>query len=376
MMKRNNNINDNFQGYNNPTIKFMRRKIKYRCILLLKILGLTSITVITSVVIIFMIFNNKYKSLTDKNNVDVDRNISNRDYSIAIDNVKNSLVTIGSSKDSLSINEYVEGNSTGVIIQESGRILANYSMIKDLEKIYVNLSFVGSEALEAKVIYTNKYNDIAILEVDYNEELTPIKTMGMDEIIEGEKVLLISNSTSDEYIDNLIPGVITSTNRHLEVEDEKYNLFEVNTPINKFNTGGIISNLKGEVIGISSKEITDTMNVNGLYYAIDLRSLETIIDYTNEIKDILGIIEGDFTKDNTNDYSGFYVAVLNKDKSSDKVGLRSTDIILEINNIKIGNIAKILEMLKNKKNGDTVTCKVMRSGEITDINITLSNFKK
>lgn len=371
------NIDDNFQKESIHPIKFMTKKRKSRTILMVKLISFFTITVAISIVFSLLVFKYKYKMLVNKTIEIKENNSINEEYSNAIDNVKNSLVTIGASKEELAQNSYSSCNTTGIIIEESGRILTNYSMIKDLNEIYVDLSFIGSEPLKAEIIVTNEEADIAILQVDCNDSLIPIKIASRDEIIEGEKILLISNSTADEYIDNLIPGIITSTNRQLEVNDKKYNLFEVNTPINKFNTGGIISNLKGEVIGVASKKITDSMNVDGLYYALDLNSLESIINYTKKIKDILGIVEGEFIKNNSvENYLGLYVARVHQNRDLYKEGLRPTDIIFEIEGKKINNITQVIEVLKNKENGDTVTCRVMKSGEVRDIDIVLSNIDK
>ena len=368
-------INNNYNYENSSSIKFMRKKTKYRIILLLKFLIYIIATVFISAVVFIIIFNYKYKGLFN------DKSIysygSNEGYFNAINNVKNSLVTIGGSKEDLSKNEYIQGNATGIIIQENGRILTNYSVIKDLEEVYVNLSLINSEILKADIIFINEDSDIAVLQVNYNKALTPIKIASRDNIVEGENILLISNSTSDEYIDNVVPGIITSTNRQLDVNNNKYNLFEVNTPINKFNTGGIISNLNGEVIGITSKKVSESMDVEGLYYAVDLSSLEKIIDYTNEIKEILGILEGELIKfDNGGIYGGLYVTRVDKKGNSYKAGLRPTDIIFEIDGKKINSITEILSMVKNKENGDTVICKVRRSGDVIEMDIVLSNINK
>ncbi|MDV4150248.1 S1C family serine protease [Clostridium sp. AL.422] len=371
--KDNININDSFQENNIPTIIFKRKNIKSRIILLLKILAFLTITTTISIVISLLVFKYKYEITNNRTD-----NISiNEEYSKAIDNVKNSLVTIGGSKEDLSKNEYIDGNATGVIIDKDGRILTNYSVIKDLEEIYVNLPFINSEPLQANIFYRIEDRDIAVLSVNFYEDLTPIKVVSRDNIIEGENVLLISNSTSDEYIDNLVPGVITSKNRQLEVNNEKYNLIEVNTPINKFNTGGIITNLNGEVIGIASKKVTESMNVEGLYYAMDLSSLEKNIDYAKELKEILGILEGKFVEvDSRGNYGGLYVARVDKKGSSYTAGLRPTDIIIEVDGERFSGTSEVLKMVKNKQNGDTVTCKVMRSGDVIDMDIVLSNINK
>lgn len=362
---------------NIPTIKFMRKKIKYRAMLLLRIVTFVTIPVITSIIFSNIIFNSKYKVLIDKVNNEIENNDFSKEYSDAINNIKDSLVTIGASKEDLENNRYIDSNATGIILQDNGRILTNYSVVKNLSEIYVNLSFVGSEPLKAEIIVSNEDADMAIIQVDSHETLTPIKYASKEEIIEGEKVLLISNLTADEYIDNLIPGIITSANRQINMSNKEYKLFEVNTPINKFNDGGVIVNLKGEVIAIASKKITDAMNINGLYYALDLISLKNMINYANEINDILGILEGDYIKGNSvEQYTGLYVARVKSNSNGYKSGLRPTDIIFEVEDEKINNVIEILEMLKNKENGDTVTCKVMRSGEVIDVDIVLSNIDK
>ena len=368
-------INNDYNYENSSSIKFMRKKTKHRILLLLKSLIYIIATDFISTVVFIIIFNYKYKDLF--NNKSIYSYRSNEGYFNAIDNVKNSLVTIGGNKEDLSKNEYIQGNATGIIIQENGRILTNYSVIKDLEEVYVNLPLINSEVLKADIFFINEDNDLAVLQVNSKKALTPIKIASKDNIVEGENILLISNSTSDDYIDNVVPGIITSTNRQLDVNNNKYSLFEVNTPINKFNTGGIISNLNGEVIGIASKKVSDSMNVEGLYYAIDLSSLENVIDDTSELKEILGILEGEFIQvDNGGIYGGLYVTRVDKEGESYKAGLRPTDIIFEIDGKKINSITEVLSMVKNKENGDTVICKVMRAGDVIDMDIVLSNIKK
>lgn len=376
MSRGNNKINDDFRENNTSSIKFMKRKLRYRLLGLLRVLMFILITISTSMVIFILIFDYRYKYLLD-NYKNIENYNNNENYYTAVENVKNSLVTVGGSKESLEGNKYIDGNITGIIIKDNGKIITNYSMIKDLKEIYVKLSFVNSSPIKADMIFHNADIDIAILKVNSEENLTPVKFADRNEIIEGERVLLISNSTSDEYIDNLVPGIITSSNRQLKVSEKSYDLFEVNTPINKFNTGGIISNLNGEFIGIASKKINEVMDIHGLYYIIDLSSIEEAINYTNEIKKILGVIEGEFIEvNNIEGYGGLYITRVNKSGDSYKSGLRPTDIIIELDGQKFNNIREILDMVKNKENGDTVSCKVMRSGDIIEMDIVLNDINK
>ncbi len=376
--KEGSNNKDSFAKDNLPSIQFKRKKMKSNTKLVIKSLIFFFIPIIISTVFSSLFLNIKYKEMVENMKEKIEKDDVVLEYSSLVDKVRNSLVTIASSKENLNQGKYIDGNTTGVIIESDGKILTNYSTIKDVKDIYVKLPFVGSEPIKADIIVANEDVDIAIIQVYYDEKLTPIKFASNDEVVEGERIALISNSIGSDYIDNIIPGVITSTNRKLSVHDKDYDLLEVNTPINIMNTGGVISNIKGELIGFASKKVTDDMNISNLYYALDLSSLEKIINYTNEIKNILGILEGGFidNKKSGDNLMGLYVARINNTSELNESGLRPTDIIFEIDGEKINSISEVLKMLKNKKNGDNITCKVMRAGNVKEINIKLENINQ
>lgn len=368
---------EKFMDENFPSIQFKRKKIKSNIKIGSKIICLFIIAGLSGVLFSNLIIEKKYKDMSNKINENIERDASSIDYSRLAEKLRKSLVTISDSKDHLTENLYFDNNSTGIIIDNDGKILTNYSKVKDLRQIYVKLSSTGSEPISAEFIVGNEELDMAIIQVNYSDELVPIKFAPKSEKFEGQRIALISNSVGDDYIDNIIPGIITSTNRNLKIKDNTYELLELNTPITPMNTGGIISNLNGELIGIASYKITSDMKQDGLYYAIDLSSLEEIINSTNEVKDILGVLEGGFIngKDRFT-VVGFYVARIERDSNSYKSGLRPTDIIFNIDGNEITSINQVSKILKNKKNGDTLNCKVMRDGEVRNLQIKLDSISQ
>jgi len=371
------NKKDEFQDINFPSIQFKQKKIRSMVKIFIRYLILLSIAIIIGILVSSIIMNIKYKKIADKINNKTNSGDISIEYSNLIKKVRESIVTIGDSEDALNQDKYIDGNVTGIIIEGDGKILTSYSKIKNMKDIYVKLPIIDSEPIKGDVVAFNDDIDMAIIQVMYKEELMPIKFAKDSEKKEGESIVLISNATGDDYIDNIIPGIITSTNRQLNVEGKNYDLIEVNTPINTINTGGIISNLNGELIGVASKKVTDDVGNNGVYYAVNFSSLEKVVNSTNEIKDILGVLEGGFISDeNTTNVVGLYVSRINQNGSAYRSGLRPTDIIFEIDGQKINDISEILKVLKNKKNGDTITCKVMRDGQVEEIEIKLDSIKK
>lgn len=375
-MKYDENSNENEELYddNRPPIRFKRKKVKANLIIFFKSIILFFVVGMFGALSASILVEFKYKNL---NKVIQERDNSNFDYSTLINNVKDSIVTIASDKNYLTENRYIEGNSTGIIVESNGRILTSYSKVKEMKDIYVKVPGAARDSIKAEIVVFNEDIDVAIIQIVYNGKLKPIKFASKEEKIVGERIALISNSVGDSYIDNIIPGIITSINRSIEVNNTDYSLMEVNTPITEVNTGGLICNFKGELIGFASKKVNDAMNRKDMYYIADFTSLDDIIKSTNEIKDILGIIEGGFSENEELDDSiGLYVTRIKKDSSSYRAGLRPTDIILEIDGHNISDINVIYDILDKKDNNDILNCKVMRSGKIIELQIQLDNIKK
>lgn len=375
-MKYDENLNENEDLYddNCPSIRFKRKKAKanliifFKSIILFFIVGMFG--ALSASILVKFKYNNLNKVMQERNNIIFD-------YSTIINNVKDSIVTIASDKNYLMENRYIEGNATGIIVESNGRILTSYSKVKEMKDIYVKVPGAGTDAIKAEIVVFNEDIDIAIIQIVYNGKLKPIKFALKEEEIVGERIALISNSVGDSYIDNIIPGIITSINRSIEVNNTEYSLMEVNTPITEVNTGGLICNLRGELIGVASKKLNDAVNRKDMYYIADFTSFDDITKSTNEIKDILGIIEGGFSEDEElDDRIGLYVTRIKKDSSSYKAGLRPTDIILEIDGHNISDINEIYGILDKKDNNDILNCKVMRSGKIIELQIQLDNTKK
>lgn len=359
-----NNVN---KEKNTSSIQITRRKSKFNLDSLNKILISIVFLILVGSLAFSIFINIKYKKMFEEVQKKVSEGNILIDYSDVIDIVRKSLVTIGKSKEDVQSNKYVEGNSTGVIVDKSGKILVNYSKIKGLKEIYVKLPFVGIEPIRAKVRVINEEMDIAIIKVDYKDELTPIKFSSEDYKIEGKAIVLISNSRFSEYVDSVIPGVITSTNRYIMQNNKKYDLIESNIPINKLNLGGVIVNLKGELVAIPSEDISKRFDTEGAYYSIDMTYIGEMADYISQIKEILGILEGGFIDQSIEGYKiGFYIAKLEDGSSLAENTLKNMDILLEVEGVKISNS---YEVLKNKKSGDTIKCKIIRAGEVKEIEI-------
>ena len=116
------------------------------------------------------------------------------DYTKIIKEVSPSLVSISDSVEKLTADEYFEGNTTGVIIDSSGIILTNYSEIEDKSNIYVKLSSVAAMPIKAEVLVVNEARNLAIIKIEFDGELQPIKIADSESIKEGQGIYRKFNS--------------------------------------------------------------------------------------------------------------------------------------------------------------------------------------
>ena len=292
------------------------------------------------------------------------------DYTKIIKEVSPSLVSISDSAEKLNEDQYFEGNVTGVIIDSSGIILTNYSGIKGKSDIYVKLSSVAATPIKAQILLENEARNLAIIKIEFDGELQPIKIADSDSIKEGQGIVVLGNAIGDDYIGSSIPGVITSKNEKITIEDGKeQSLLQINAPINEKNTGGAICNSNGELVGIADLSITNERNEYGLYYGLQIEEFKDIINSTNAFKRLLGIIDGGIVVDEVKDFSGLYIQELDKEGSAYLAGIKPTDIIIDVDGYKVENVDDLIQLLQSKKKDDILHCKVLSEGEMKNVDI-------
>ena len=291
------------------------------------------------------------------------------DYTKVINEVSPSLVTISDDEDKLNNNSYFDGNVTGIIIDDSGIILTNYSTVKGKSDIYVKLSSVASRPIKAQILIEDESIDLAVIKIEFDGELKPIKLADSNTIKEGQVIVVLGNAIGDEYIGSSIPGIITSKNEKWDLDGKKYSLLQISAPIDEKNTGGAICNSKGELVGIAHLSITNEKNESGLYYGLQMKELQEMINSTNRFKSLLGIVEGGIVVDKERGFSGFYIQELSKGGSAYMAGIKPTDIIVEIDDHEIVEADDIIVVLQDKQKDDILHCKVLSDGEMKYVDI-------
>lgn len=371
-MAKNKRTEDDLSQYNEGNIyniSFKKKRTKSNIRLGAKLLGYLIIAAISGALFSRTVIDIKYGNAIRKIEEFADDEMVITDYTKIVDILSPSIVTISNSKE--NINSTINNGSsiTGLVLDTNGNVLTNYSTIKDFENIYVKLSSVAAEPLTGKIIVKSEDIDLAIVKINSEEELIPIKFADSNNVSLGQDIVVLGNSNgSNVGIDTISPGIITSIEEEINVNGKIYKLMQVSAPINLKNTGGPICNSKGEVVGLASYNLSKDEK-GGFYYGIQLEDLKVAISSTDVFRSILGVNEGGILADESNEFKGFYVQELDKNGSAYKAGIMPTDIILEVDNKKIISIEEAILILQNKKSGDTLRCKILRDGLVKEIDV-------
>jgi S1-C subfamily serine protease len=175
----------------------------------------------------------------------------------------------------------VDGAGSGWIIDESGLIVTNYHVIEDADTIKVTLDNGTVYDVDLSTVYYNEAADIAIFKIDAGN-LTALKIGDASKLSVGDWVVAMGNSLDMGV--SAKEGIVSQLNVSLTVDSQSLNgLIETSAAINSGNSGGVLVNMSGEVIGITNAKVSD-VGVEGMGYAININAAMAIInDLTTEM---------------------------------------------------------------------------------------------
>ena len=168
-----------------------------------------------------------------------------------------------------------QGVGSGVVIDREGRIVTNFHVVQEASRIEVTL--YDKSSYEAKVLGTDRFNDLAILEIECPaEKLHPIKLGASDNLKVGQKVLAIGNPFGFEH--TLTTGIISSLGRSLRTQSGIIeNVIQSDAAINPGNSGGPLLNTRGELIGINTAIYSRSGESAGIGFAVPVSILRRIV---------------------------------------------------------------------------------------------------
>ncbi len=263
------------------------------------------------------------------------------------------------------------GSGSGVIISPDGYIATNNHVVANGEQIEVTLN--DNKTYKAKLVGADPVTDVALLKVD-GENLPVIPFGDSDSLRLGEWVLAIGSPFN--LRSTITAGIVSAKGRSLPDMSGEFKIesfIQTDAAVNPGNSGGALVNTKGELVGINTAIASNTGSYTGYSFAVPVSIVKKVIDDIKEFGSVqramLGISMTELTQELADlagmkgDFSGVYIAELNRGGAAYKAGVREGDVLVAINGKKMKNPSEVQATVNSYKPGDKVVLLVCRDGK-------------
>jgi serine protease Do len=269
-----------------------------------------------------------------------------------------------------------QGLGSGFIISKDGYILTNNHVVGDVDKITVELQD-GRKFENAKLIGTDPASEVALIKIDGDN--FPVLPMGDSKSAQiGDWVVAIGNPFGlNETVTVGVVSAVGRSNVHIATYE---NFIQTDAAINPGNSGGPLIDLDGKVIGINTAIFSQSGGYMGIGFAIPINMARTIEQqlkaHGKVTRGYLGIYGQDVTSDmqellQLKSSQGVIVASVEKDSPADKAGLKSHDVLLEMDGKKIESYDSFRNDIAMFAPGSSARFLVMRDGQTRRITVVL-----
>lgn len=287
------------------------------------------------------------------------------------------------------------GAGSGVIYKKQGDtafVVTNHHVVEGAKEVVVTLA--NGEELEAEVLGSDVWTDLAVLKVP-GAQIETVAEFGDSSVLKsGEPVIAIGNPLGLQFSGSVTTGVISGTERAIPIdinkdgqEDWQSEVLQTDAAINPGNSGGALLNAQGQVIGINSMKIAQDA-VEGIGLAIPINSAIPIISELEGEGEVsrpsLGValleleqVPAEIRNAELNlpgeVEDGIVVQSVQEGSGADKAGIQAKDIIVELNGQAISSVLELRQYLYTEvEDQGTVTIKAYRNGELKTFEVQLS----
>jgi serine protease Do len=283
---------------------------------------------------------------------------------------------------------------SGVLISPDGKVATAAHVVQTMENITVE--FLGEEPVPARVIASEQWADISILQVSVvPRDATVAKLADSDPIRIGDPVFIVGAPYGLSY--SLSEGIISARWPANTVTKDfpLAEFFQTDAVINTGNSGGPMFSRAGELIGIVSHNITKSGGSEGLGFVVTANTVRSLL--VERKRGWFGVdlmlVSGAMAQAlNVPQSGGFLVKQVVKDSVGGRLGLKGGDrigivegqhivvggdILLSVQGITFASAddrVKVLKALETLQVGQDLRVTVFRGDKIVELTTKFTGF--
>lgn len=290
------------------------------------------------------------------------------------------------------------GTGSGVIYKkddEYAYIVTNHHVVSQADVVEIVLN--DDTNLEAEILGGDLFTDLAVLRVPSDQVGEPIE-LGVSEALKvGEPVIAIGNPLGHMFAGSVTQGIISGKQRTIPQDfnsdgrpDWQAEVIQTDAAINPGNSGGALINLKGQLIGINSMKINQSL-AQGIGFAIPIDIARPIIDQLEKTGKVtrpyMGVEIYSLDEVPKAEWQntlrlpeevkgGVYIWSVEPISPAEQAGLKRLDVITEFDGKEVLDILQLRKILYEEKQiGEEVSIVFYRDGNRMETTLTLAEQK-
>ena len=254
---------------------------------------------------------------------------------------------------------------SGFIISKDGFIFTNNHVVENADKIVVKLS--NGKEYNAKVKGRDRNTDIALLKIEPDNGLPVVKLGDSSRLRVGDWVIAIGNPFG--LSQTVTAGIVSAKGRVIGAGPYD-DFIQTDASINPGNSGGPLFSLSGEVVGINTAIVAQGQGI-GFAIPIDMAKdiLPNLTTTGKVIRGWLGVSVQGITDDiasslKLKNAEGVIVSDVFKGDPAEKAGIKTGDVIVEIDGEIVKDSHTLLKIVAGITVGSKVVIRVLRDGRM------------
>jgi S1-C subfamily serine protease len=285
---------------------------------------------------------------------------------------------------SLNVYEIPQGTGSGFIWDREGRIVTNYHVIEDANRVEVTL--VDHSTWKGTVVGVSPDKDLAVLQISApSDRLNPIMIGESENLRVGQKVFAIGNPFGLDQ--TMTTGIVSALGREINSVSGRtiQGVIQTDAAINPGNSGGPLLDSAGRLIGINTAIYSPSGASAGIGFAVPVnivnRVVPEIIKYGRAMNPGLGVTIANNQIARRFGIEGVLLINIQPDSAAEEAGLRGTrrigneivlgDIIESVNNVAISSFDDLRNEFDKYHVGDEVVLGLVRDDSRVDVRVAL-----
>jgi len=286
---------------------------------------------------------------------------------------------------SLNAVEIPQGTGSGFVWDKQGRIVTNYHVISDANRIKITMA--DQSSWKAILVGAAPDKDLAVLQIGKSvHTLRPIPIGESKNLQVGQKVFAIGNPFGLDH--TMTSGIISALGREIKAITGRVikGVIQTDAAINPGNSGGPLLDSAGRLIGVNTAIYSPSGAYAGIGFAVPVeevnRVVPQIIRHGKLIKPGIGASLADARVARRLGIDGVLILGVQQGGPADKAGLRPTtqfrgeivlgDSIIKVNEKAVRSYNDIRDEIERFQVGEEVLITLLREGREIVVPLTLT----